>query len=156
MRRSRRAAATLGLLAALVAAGAGAGASRAGLSVAATVLPVAHLRWADRPAFLDISVVDARRGYVEVAQPQDMLVSSNSASGVLLSVAPLPAPIRAVVLIGLGPDLELDAGGGEVVQRWAHAGSETLRLRMRFLLSPTCQAGRYEWPLRLTAMPLSE
>ncbi len=146
----------LGLLAALVAADVRAGSSRAGLNVSATVLPVAHVQWADRPAFLDISAVDARRGYIEVPEPQDMLVSSNSPSGVLLSVAPLPAPIRAVVLIGLGPDLELQAGGGEVVQRWAHAGSETLRLRMRFLLSPACQAGRYEWPLRLTAIPLSD
>ena len=107
------------------------------------------------PAELAISSADLRRGFIEVAQPTQLTVRSNSPSGFALDVLTVASPmVSSMVVEGLNSDLALGAQGGTIVQRWERAQAVNLSLKFRFALAPGLLPGNYPWPLRLTVRPL--
>ena len=106
------------------------------------------------PAGLDLSVADLQRGYIDVAQPTQLIIHSNSASGFALDVSTVAPMLSSMAIEGLNSDLTLGADGGTIVQRWQRPQALGLSLKFRFGLAPGLAPGKYPWPVRLSVRPL--
>jgi hypothetical protein len=124
------------------------------LSVSVIVRPVARLELQSAPSGLDISAADLRRGYIEVAQPTEFTVRSNSPNGYSLEVLTVAPLLSSMTIEGLNSDLALGQEGGTIVQRWQKPQTVTVSLKFRFELLPGLAAGNYPWPVRLAVRPL--
>jgi hypothetical protein len=124
------------------------------LSVSVIVRPVANLELRSAPNGLDISAADLRRGYIEVMQPTQLTVRSNSPNGYALEVLTVAPVLSSMTIEGLNSDLALGADGGTIVQRWQKPQSVDLSLKFRFELAPGLVIGTYPWPVRLAVHPL--
>ena len=84
--------ARIALIVAASVTAAGARDIRSDFAVSVVVRPMAELELRSAPAGLDISAADLRRGYIDVPQPTQVTVRSNSPNGYaleILTVAPL-------------------------------------------------------------------
>ena len=135
-------------------AAAGAKEVRAELSVTATVRAVANVDVQSTPAALEISALDVQRGYIDVPQPTQLVVRSNSASGFALDVLTVAPIVSAMTIQGLDSELALGADGGSAVQRWQRPQALSLSLKFRFSLLPGLTPGVYPWPVRVAVRPL--
>ncbi|HEY0801181.1 MAG TPA: hypothetical protein VGD54_10070 [Steroidobacteraceae bacterium] len=124
------------------------------LSVSATVRAVANIELQSVPTGLAISSADLRRGFVDVTQPTQVTVRSNSPNGFALEVLTVAPVLSSMIVEGLNSDLELGAEGGTVVQRWQKPQIVNLSLKFKFALAPGLVAGNYPWPVRLAVRPL--
>ena len=125
------------------------------LSVSATVRAVANLQLLSTPAALNVTGADVQRGFIDVAEPTELTVRSNSPNGFALEVLTVASPLlSSMVIEGLQSDLELGADGGTIVERWQHPQTMNLSLKFRFALAPGLVPGKYPWPLRLMVRPL--
>jgi hypothetical protein len=124
-------------------------------SVSATVRAAANLQLQSAPDGLRITLADVQRGFIDVSQPTEFTVRSNSPTGFALEVLTVASPLlSSMVVEGLNSDLALGADGGTIVQRWQHPQTMNLSLRFRFVLAPGLVPGNYPWPLRLMVRPL--
>jgi hypothetical protein len=123
-------------------------------SVSVIVRPVANIELQSAPSGLDISAVDLRRGYVEVMQPTQLTVRSNSPHGYALEVLTVAPVLSSMTVEGLNSELALGADGGTIVQRWQKPQAVNLSLKFRFELAPGLGVGTYPWPVRLSVRPL--
>ena len=146
--------ARIALIVAASVAAAGAKDVRTDFSVSATVLAVANLELQSVPIELPISAADIRRGFIDVAQPTQLTVRSNSASGFALDVLTVAPMLSSMAIEGLNSDLTLGADGGTIVQRWQRPQALNLSLKFRFGLAPGLAAGKYPWPVQLRVRPL--
>ena len=118
------------------------------------MLAVAHLDIESTPNDVELTAADLAQGFVDVAQPTQLVVRSNSAQGYALEVMPLNRMATAILMTGLDTSMSLGAEGGTVVQRWRSPRPVHLALRYRFQLAPGLSAGRYPWPIHLAVRPL--
>jgi hypothetical protein len=133
---------------------AGAKDARSDFSVSVVVRPAANIELRSVPSGLDISAADLRRGYIEVLQPTQLTVRSNSPNGYALEVLTVAPVLSSMIVEGLNSDLALGADGGTIVQRWQKPQAVNLSLKFRFELAPGLSAGSYPWPVRLAVRPL--
>ena len=111
-------------IALIVAAGVTAAGARdvhSNLSVSVTVQPVAKIEHESAPNGLAISAADLQRGFIDVMQPTQFTVRSNSPNGFELEVLTVAPLLSSMIVEGLNSDLELGAEGGTIVQRWQKA-----------------------------------
>jgi hypothetical protein len=144
-------------IALIVAASVGAAGARdvhSSFSVGATVRAVANIQQQSSPTGLEISGTDLRRGYIDVMQPTQLTVHSNSPNGFALEVMTVAPMLSSMLIEGLNTDLALGAEGGTIVQRWQKPETVNLSLKFRFMLAPGLVAGNYPWPVRLAVRPL--
>jgi hypothetical protein len=127
--------------------------TRTSFNVNVTVQPVARVQQT-APGSLIISPLDIERGYVEVAQPVGLRITSNSMEGYALDVLPVSNLFSRVVVRGLGNDVALGVDGGRIVQRWQHAQTVSVNLKFQFALQPGAQPGEYAFPLQMVVRPL--
>jgi hypothetical protein len=123
-------------------------------SVSVIVRPMADIELQSAPSGLDISATDLRRGYVEVMQPTQLIVRSNSPSGYALEILTVAPLLSSMTVEGLSSDLALGSEGGTIVQRWQKPQAVNLSLKFRFNLVPGLRTGTYPWPVRLAVRPL--
>ena len=123
-------------------------------SVSVIVRPVANIELQSAPTVLDISAADLRRGYIDVMQPTEFTVRSNSPNGYALDVLTVAPVLSSMIVQGLNSDLALGADGGTVVQRWQKPQAVNVSLKFRFELAPGLGSGTYPWPVRLAVRPL--
>jgi hypothetical protein len=123
-------------------------------SVSVTVRAVANIELQSAPSALQVSASDLQRGFIDVAQPTQAIVRSNSQSGYALEVLTVTPMLASMIVEGLNSDLALGAEGGTIVQRWQKPEPVRLSLRFRFALAPGLAAGSYPWPVRLAVRPL--
>ncbi len=147
-------AARLALLVAGSFSAAGAKDVRSSFAVSATVRAVANIELASVPGSIRVTAADLARGFVDIEQPTQVLIRSNSQSGFALEVLTVTPMLRAMIIRGLDSDLELGADGGTVVHRWQTPHPMHLSLNFRFALAPDLAPGTYPWPLRLGVRPL--
>jgi hypothetical protein len=133
---------------------AGAKDAHSDFSVSVVVRPAANIELRSVPTGLDISAADLRRGYIEVLQPTQFTVRSNSPNGYALEVLTVAPVLSSMIVEGLNSDLALGAEGGTIVQRWQKPQAVSLSLKFRFELVPGLSAGNYPWPVRLAVRPL--
>jgi hypothetical protein len=118
------------------------------------VRPVASIQLQSAPGGLDISAADLRRGYIDVVQPIQVTVRSNSPNGYALEILTVAPMLSSMIVEGFNSELALGADGGTVVQRWQKPQPVNLSLKFRFELAPGLIAGSYPWPVRLAVRPL--
>ncbi len=118
------------------------------------VRPVANIELRSAPSGLNISAADLRRGYIDVVQPTQFTVRSNSPNGYALEVLTVAPVLSSMIIEGLNSDLTLGADGGTIVQRWQRPQAVNVSLTFRFELVPGLSTGNYPWPLRLAVRPL--
>lgn len=147
-------AARLALVVAGSFAAAGAKEVRSELSVTATVRAVANIDLQSTPAALEISALDVQRGYIDVPQPTQLVVRSNSQTGFALDVLTVAPIMSAMTIQGFDSELALGADGGSIVQRWQRPQALNLSLKFRFSLLPGIAPGMYPWPVRVAVRPL--
>lgn len=148
----RRASVLLG--ASLCCATANAREARTTIGVNATVNAVARVEMHSVPGTVDITAADLHRGYLDVAEPISFIVRSNSPDGYALDLTTVVPIVTSIVVHGLDGDMALSAEGGTIVQRWQRRSMAAVSLQFRLVLAPGLGAGRYPWPVRLTARPL--
>jgi hypothetical protein len=153
-RRAAVAVAAVGsILIALYPSGAGEGVAH--FSVGAFVRPVASLNVRAAPPAINVSANDVARGYVDVANPTQLDVQTNSSEGYVLNVLPRTNLFSQVQVRGLDSRVELGADGGSVVQRWnQNERRKSLSLTYRFVLQQDVRPGSYPWPLQFGVTPL--
>jgi hypothetical protein len=147
-----RVAALLGALLACTAAAATE--SRTTFSVSVRVLARATLNVRSEPADVMITQADVRRGYVEIAEPTLLDVSTNDPAGYALVILPQAPWFSQVTVRGAGDEITLGTEGGTIVERGRAAPTTSLELTYRFALSPDIGPGHYPWPLHLAVQPL--
>ena len=128
--------------------------ARTNFNVSATVSAVARLQVQSAPTEILVSDEDLRRGYIDVAQPTDLLIRSNSANGYALDLTTLTPMLSSVVVRGLKSEQSLSGEGGTIVQRWQAPQTVALSLQFRLVLAPGLAAGRYPWPMHIDVRPL--
>ena len=146
--------ARIALIAAASVTAAGARDTHSGFAVSATVRAVANIELRSAPTDLEISGADLRRGFIDVVQPTQLTVRSNSPAGFALEVLTVAPMLSSMNIQGLNSDLALGADGGTIVQRWQKPEVINLSLKFRFTLAPGLVAGNYPWPVRLAVHPL--
>ena len=123
-------------------------------SVSVIVRPAANIEFQSTPGGLEITAADLRRGYIDVLQPTQFTVRSNSPNGFALDVLTVAPMLSSMVVEGLTSDQALGKDGGTIVQRWQKPQAVNLSLTFRFALAPGLAAGSYPWPVRLAVRPL--
>jgi hypothetical protein len=147
-------AARLALVVAGSFAAAGAKEVHSEFTVGATVRAIANIDLQSSPAALEISAADLQRGFIEVAQPTQLVVRSNSQSGFALEVLTVAPLLSSMTIRGMESDSVLGPEGGTIVQRWQRPHPVSLSLQFRFALAPGLTAGLYPWPVRVAVHPL--
>jgi hypothetical protein len=146
--------ARIALIAAASVTAAGARDVHSDFAVSVTVRAVANIEVQSVPTGLRISPADLQRGFVDVAQPTQFTVRSNSPNGFALELLTVAPVLSSMIVEGLNGDLALGAEGGTIVQRWQTPHPANLSLKFRFALAPGLTAGNYPWPIRLAVRPL--
>lgn len=123
-------------------------------SVSVVVRAAAKIELQSAPSGLDVSAADLRRGYIDVVQPTQFTVRSNSPNGYALEVLTVAPLLSSMTVEGLNSDLTLGADGGTIVQRWQKPQAVNVSLKFRFELAPGLSVGTYPWPVRLAVRPL--
>lgn len=100
-------------------------------SVSVIVRPVANIELQSAPTGLDVSAADLRRGYIEVMQPTQFTVRSNSPNGYALEVLTVAPVLSSMIIEGLNSDLALGRDGRTIVQRWQKPQAVNLSLKFR-------------------------
>ena len=128
--------------------------ARTNFNVSATVNAVARLQVQSAPTEILVSGEDLRRGFIDVVQPTDLVIRSNSANGYALDLTTLTPMLSSVVVRGLKSEQSLSGEGGTIVQRWQAPQTVALSLQFRLVLAPGLAAGRYPWPMHIDVRPL--
>jgi hypothetical protein len=128
--------------------------ARTNFNVSATVNAVARLQVQSAPTEILVSDEDVRRGFIDVLQPTDLVVRSNSAHGYALDVTTLTPMLSAMIVRGLKGEQSLSGDGGTIVQRWQAPQTVALSLQFRLVLAPGLASGRYPWPMHIDVRPL--
>lgn len=123
--------------------------------VSARVLPRTTLEVRSAPLELVISARDIRQAYVDVPEPMRVEVSNNNPQGYELLVSPTMPVFSALLVRGGGVQVTLGGEGGAIPERGRIGLHMPISLRYRFMLEPGVAAGRYAWPVHLTARPLT-
>ncbi len=133
----------------------GAGEGIARFTVGAFVQPIARLDVRTALPAIDVSANDIQRGYVDVNNPTQLDVQSNSRDGYVLNVLPVTNLFSQMQVRGLDSRIELGADGGAVVQRWSqNERRRMLSLTYRFVLAQGVQPGSYPFPVQFNITPL--
>lgn len=122
--------------------------------VTARVNAMARADLASGPTRLEISAADIARGFVEVREPQQLFITSNSRAGVMVEFHTLLPIFTGMAVNGCGDNVQLSAEGGAVAVRVPSPRDLPLAISYRFMLSPGVQPGSYAWPVSLAVQPL--
>ena len=122
------------------------------MQVTAQVVARAVLDVRSQPGEVMITAADLARGYVDVAQPVEVHVRTNSRSGYLLQVSNMSQTFSSVEL-AFG-DTAMNVAQESWVARPYVAGGEFVTAQVRVRLAPDATAGRHPLPVQFSAIPL--
>ena len=122
------------------------------MRVSAQVLARAVLDIRSQPAEVVVTAEDVARGYVDVAQPVELHVRTNSRSGYLLQVSNMSETFSSVEL-AFG-DTSMNVAHEGWVTRPYVAGGEHVTAKMRVRLAAGTMTGRHPLPVQLSATAL--
>ncbi|HUP47410.1 MAG TPA: hypothetical protein VNA04_01325 [Thermoanaerobaculia bacterium] len=122
------------------------------MTVSARVIARAVVSVESQPSEIVVTEADLARGYVDVEQPLELRVRTNSRRGYLFQVANSSEAFSAL-------ELTFDQTRMTVVQEsWVARpyvpGGELVRAQVRVRLGPGAVAGRHPLPVEVSATPL--
>lgn len=125
------------------------GRAAARLDLFVRIPEILRLRTPD-PAVQELTEADIQRGWVDTTLQLE--ITSNSRSGFQLALRTDPRWVQAAEIDGLG--LPLHTQGGAAYVRLSHHGAPEKQrgyaLRMRLMLKPGLQPGRYATPVAVS------
>lgn len=133
------------------------GASKARVTVTATVPARASIKFLYQAPELVVTNADISRGYVEIPGASRIELKSNNPDGYMLVFEGANGPVnlvREIDVQGLGRDVQIDAYGGGIVLPSEGLAPVTKELSYRFVLSDKAQPGTYMWPLTMSVRPM--
>ena len=101
---------------------------------------------------VDVTAADVQRGYVDVAEPLQLRVRTNSRQGYLLQVAKTNEAFSTVEL-SFG-NTTMTVSEESWVARPQIDGGELVNAQMRVRLAPGAAVGRHPLPVQVSATPL--
>jgi hypothetical protein len=125
--------------------------SSATMNVSVRVLARAIVNVDSAPS-IDVTDADLQRGYVDVAEPLQMHVRTNSRQGYLLQVSKTNDAFSTVEL-SFG-NTTMTVSEESWVARPQVSGGELVSAQMRVRLAPGATAGRHSLPVQISASPL--
>jgi hypothetical protein len=131
-----------------------AGASRAQASIDVRIVIPAFVRTNSRsdPAEVPIGEADIARGYVDLDEATSLVLTSNSSSGYMVSVAFDERLVSRVAVRIDGRTLEA-AAPGEIHVPSRKVVDKLMRVGYRLFLAPNAAAGVHRWPVMLRFAP---
>lgn len=136
------------------------------LQIQATVPASMQFRIEKQKHSLTVTKSDLRKGTKKVDNGTVISVSTNSASGYVISVSPQPLSAQAAqnetgiysaVTVSVDGRTYSIAPGGHAEIRMppiVNTKKKTIRFNYRFTLSPGAGPGSYPWPVLITVFPL--
>lgn len=127
--------------------------TQAQLQVTARVVKFSRLKLLSQHRTIHITPSDLARGYLEVPEPVQMAVQSNSPDGFTLVISARADYLKATTISGTDTSMTF-SGEGLAHRRGSNPGQlDLVELRIRLDLSESAQPGTYRWPLQLSVMP---
>lgn len=128
------------------------------LIISATVASHIRIGVRNQPTTFTVSTQDISRGYVDVNQPSELAITTNSGVGVALEFHGMDsgAGLTSIQITGGGSDFRMAPSGGILLLQggWHPQTPRDIRLTYRLWLAPQAHAGTYDWPLSVTATAL--
>ena len=106
----------------------------------------------DHEPVLVVTEADVARGYVDIAQPMEVRVRTNSRNGYLLQVAKTSAEVAAVELTF--DNTRMTVAEESWVARPYVQSADIVAMRVRVRLHSAASAGTYRLPVQVSAVPL--
>ena len=125
--------------------------SSATMNVSVQVLARAIVNVSSAPS-IEVTEADVQRGYIDVAEPLQLHVRTNSRQGYLLQVAKTNESFSTVEL-SFG-NTTMTVSEESWVARPQVSGGELVSAHMRVRLAPGAIAGRHPLPVQVSATPL--
>ena len=123
------------------------------MQVSAQVIARAVVSVESEPAAIDVTADDIARGYVDVSEPIQVRVRTNSRSGYMLQVTNVSETFSGAELTA--GDMDVRVGNAESwIQRPYIAGGDVIPMRARLRLSSNATPGRVSMPIAFSASPL--
>ena len=121
------------------------------MNVSVRVLARAVVDVSSAPS-IDVTEADVQRGYIDVAEPLQLRVRTNSRQGYLLQVSKTDESFSTVEL-SFG-NTTMTVSEESWVARPQVNGGEFVNAQMRVRLAPGAAAGRHPLPVQVSATPL--
>ena len=123
------------------------------MQVSAQVIARAVVSVESEPAAIDVTADDIARGYVDVSEPIQVRVRTNSRSCYMLQVTNVSETFSGAELTA--GDMDVRVGNAESwIQRPYIAGGDVIPMRARLRLSSNATPGRVSMPIAFSASPL--
>jgi hypothetical protein len=125
------------------------------IDVQAVVLRHASISGLRAPEQVTLSAADVARGYVDLEQPVEVEIRTNSPNGVMLGFNLNSPLVRAAHFEGEDVQLGVNTGATVVLVPKIGVGlrKQTLQLRTRLMLAPGAQPGVIAWPIAVFIAP---
>ncbi len=123
------------------------------MQVSAHVLARAVVSVETQPAEVTVTEADIARGYVDVAEPVEVRIRTNSRRGCVLQVANANEAFSAVELEFGNTTMRVASHESWVTRPYVEGG-ELVRMNVRVRLAPGAAAGRHILPLAISATAL--
>jgi hypothetical protein len=127
-------------------------ASGASQQVRFAVPPVAYVTDIRHPATLAINETQLARGYVDVADASDLLISANVEECLLSIKQGMPSISRVAVRID-GSEQAVDTNHGVVAFAAKRGANMPMRITYRLYFNAGARPGVFPWPLQLSVAP---
>jgi hypothetical protein len=134
---------SLSLLAAFLSIGSAFAQGHAALEVVAHIQPRTSVALREKPALLQVSAEDVRRGYVQVTEPLRIVVRTNVAPGVTLDVS---SPLEWVARVEVRAVDGTATSGSRVM---LPVGTHDARLLLRIYLAPQAVPGAHPFAVQV-------
>lgn len=127
------------------------------VTVTATVLQRASIKFVYQMQELIVTNADIFRGYVDIRDATRIEVKNNSPDGYMIVFDGVNGPVdmfKQIHVQGLGRDVQIDSNGGWIVLPSEGPATVTKEMGYRFDLSDNARPGTYMWPLALSVRPI--
>ena len=125
------------------------------LQVSARVLTHVSFRSVKTPAQVSITAADVAQGYVDLEQPIEMEVRTNSSAGILIGITLNSPAFEGAVVSGPAGTMRITSGAPTLVLAKHGQGmrTESLSLRLRIELAHDAAPGVFAMPVSLFLTP---
>ena len=114
------------------------------------------IKFHSQPDEFSVTDADIERGHVDIPEPVSAMVRNSNPGGYMLLFENNGKFLHQTQIRGLGDEIRFDGRGGVITRPGYLPGKEEnpVELMFSFVLSDHARPGTYDWPVRISALPL--